>query len=374
MDGKTSTRTASVELLRFIAAVAIMLVHFTAVYGHRQTLALYAYVFVDFFLLLTGFFMMQYLQTREKASDPAPYILRKAAGVYPVFLFAFSMQFILFVYSNHVRGAYAWIKALFHFKWEVLLLHCAGFLKDPSFNVDYLLGQDWYLSAMLLGLLFVYPLALYWRRLFTAWLAPAATILIYALLIQNYGELNVGSEYLGVVSTAILRGVAGLCAGSVCYTAYARLRARTLTAAHRRALSAVEVLLWVLVALLLSPWRYSSDLDAPFYLLLFAVLVELAVRDEFGISHFLNHHGAAVWRALGELSLYTYLLHWTVMTAMNTVWPGAPMGLAMPVYFAVTLAGSAALLWVRRRRKSAAPVAAGVAVLLGVSLGVAMLG
>lgn len=44
------------------------------------------------------------------------------------------------------------LKELFHFKWEFLMLHMAGFNQAPAFNTDYLLGPAWYVSSLLLAI------------------------------------------------------------------------------------------------------------------------------------------------------------------------------------------------------------------------------
>ena len=384
-----STRTTSVELLRFIAAIGVMIFHFGAIYlnsdaynptvyvfktlfdvpfEQNRVYSPYAYVFVEFFFMLGGFFMIKYLDEHSDPLRPADYILRKIGSFYPIFIVAFCAQFIFFIIINHISGIPAFFDALFHFKWEALLLQCTGFLKDPAFNLDYLLGQDWYLSALVLALVVVYPIALYYRKFYSRIFAPWMVILLYAGLLQNYGTLNVGSEYMGFISTAIIRGVAGLCAGSLAYTVFCRLREREFKPATLRVLSVIDVLLWLTIPVLLGPALFSSDEDILFYILILGAIIVLAFLDRTPFSHFLNTHCVGLFSYLGGISLYLYLFHWTVMTAMNFFVPQLSPYLATPLFFGGTFALAALMKWFNQKRKSVLPVVAIAVCFLGIAL------
>jgi peptidoglycan/LPS O-acetylase OafA/YrhL len=361
-------RTTSIELLRFIAAIGVMLFHFGAVYlGENGVFAPYAYVFVEFFLMLAGFFMIRYLETHDDPLMPVPYLWRKIKSFYAIFIIAFGCQFILFVIANQVSGVSGYFGSLFHFKWEALLLQCSGSIQDPAFNKDYLLGQDWYLSAMMLALLFIYPIARNYRRFYRQFLAPAVAVLFYGVMIQYYGTLNVGSEYLGVVTLAIVRGMAGVCLGSLCYYALEWVKKKEFTDTQRQLLSAVEVVCWVFIVLLLGPSRFTGDGDVPFFLLIFGFVIVMGFDGRTWLSSWLNSHGNRVLTWAGALSLYIYLSHWTVMTAMNLISPGLLSTVATAVYIVVTLAVSILGMWLNSRRKSSVPVILIFAVLLGVA-------
>ena len=363
-------RITSIELLRFIAAIGVMLYHFGAVYLQQSGIySTYAYVFVELFLMLTGFFMMQYLETHEDPLPPVNYLFRKIKSFYWMFLIMFGAQFIFYIRSYEIHGAGKLIKTFYHFKWEILLLQCSGALKNPAFNKDYLLGQDWYLSAMVLALLFIYPIACYYRRFYRTVFAPAVCIIFYALMIQYYGSLNVGSEYLGFISVGIIRGMAGVCLGSLAYLAWTHLArqesasapasvsrtsaapAASLSAASSgmsasawKWLSLLEAFCWIAVLMLLGNGFYTSDVDLPVYLIIFFVLILLCCLSRTVIARFLNTHVQKLLSVLGRLSLCIYLTHWTVMTAMNAFVPGLAASLAIPVYLAATLLLSFLLL------------------------------
>ncbi|MCI1226074.1 MAG: acyltransferase family protein [Atopobiaceae bacterium] len=365
----TKQRTTSIELMRLIAAIGIMIVHFGSIYlGANHIWAPFAYVFVELFFILGGFFMMRHLETASEPMSTGAFLLHKVKGFYSVFIIAFSAQFVLFVITNQVQGLDGYLHSLLHFKWEALLLHCSGAIKDPAFNADYLLGTSWYLSAMMLAFVFVYPLAKGYRKLFKGFIAPVLVILLYAIIIQYYGTLDVGSEYLGIVTLAIMRGVAGVCLGALCWECLQALRDWEPSESVLRALSTMEVLLWLAAILLLTQLDFTTDEDALFYVLVFSGIVVLGFWDKTALAHLLNHHMVRALTMAGRLSLYLYLFHWTVMTAMNLWLPGLPTPWAWALFFAITLGLSLLCMAFDARRKTSKPVLALVAGFLGIAL------
>ncbi|MDD2413619.1 MAG: acyltransferase family protein [Eubacteriaceae bacterium] len=362
-------RTTSIELMRFIAAIGVMTIHFGSIYlGGDRLYAPFAYVFVEFFLILAGFFMMRHIDTREEPLPVFDYIGHKIKGFYAIFIVAFAAQFILFVMTNGVTGVGGYLHALFHFKWEALLLQCSGSIKDPAFNIDYLMGQDWYLSAMVLALVFIYPLARNYRKFYTSFLAPVTAILFYALIVQHYGTLDVGSEYLGVISMSIIRGMAGVSLGSLCYLGFEKMKQWQPEAGVLRGLSCLEIFCWIAALFLLSPFPYTTDEDVLIYVLLFSVVMILGFWNRTLLAGWLNSHGRRLLTWMGKLSLYLYLFHWTVMTAMNIWMPGLDAVLALPLYYGITLGVSVLGMLVDSRRKNAFPVILVVLVCLVVAL------
>ncbi|MDO4544722.1 MAG: acyltransferase [Bacillota bacterium] len=348
-------RITSVELMRFIAAIAVMIFHFFTVYINSDGLVVFAYVFVDFFFVLSGFFMMKHLTEKKEPLNPAAFLLHKVRSFYPIFITAFALQFLLFVEMNRLFSFREALGALRHFKWEALLLQTTHFIPDPQFNTDYLLGQAWYLSAMMLALVFAYPLAKYMRKWFLALICPLAILLIYSYAMEALGTMNIGNEYFGVISSAVLRGFAGTCVGSLCYAGYGYLKDHHVKG--RKVASAIEILCYLGVLVLIFLPGGISDADSLFFVLVFGLIIIFSFLDETPVSHFLNTHGTGVLSWLGSISLYLYLLHWSVMTGLNLWGKGLDPALAVALYFAITLALSIILKYINEKRKTALPIA-----------------
>ena len=356
-------RVTAIELIRFIVAVSVMIFHFFTIYIEGDGVILFAFILVEFFFILSGFFMMKHVSERENPMSMPAYVLHKAASFYPVYMIVFAVQFVIFVCMNHLKSPAEVLGRLFHFKWEALLLQNAGFNPDPQFGVDYLLGQAWYLSAMLLALVIAYPLARYLKKYYLSVVCPLVILFVYSYIIQTLGTLNIGNEYFGVIMSAVLRGLAGTCVGSLGYAAYAHFREKGFT--KKKTASVIEAACYVcFIALFFLKEKYTSAADSLFFILVFFLMVLFAFVGETPVSVFLNSHGVKLQTYLGSLSLYLYLVHWSVMSAMQLWAPKLNHAAATVLFFGVTLVLSVLLKCFNDRRKSIIWVVVIVCVLL----------
>ncbi len=367
---KQSNRNASLELMRFIAAVTVMTYHFFSICIPMGGIVEFGVVMVEFFFLLSGFFMMQYIEKCNEPMDLGHYLLKKIKGFYAPFIMVFAVQFIIFVLSTPITSSLEIVRALFHFKWEALLLQTAGFIQNPQFNIDYLLGQAWYLSAMMLAVLILYPIAKRFKKNFVSIVCPILVVVSYAYMIQTEGTINVGSEYFGFLSAAIVRGVAGTCLGCVTYEVFDYYKSDD-TRINMQLAKTIEIITYIsIVALFVMGHiesEFISDQDALVFVLVLAVFIILAMLDKTPISHYINTHGSNVICKLGTLSLYLYLVHWSVMTALLYCANGWNEILTTVLYYIICFTSAILLMLFDNRRKGIRGVLIFVVVLLGIA-------
>jgi len=339
-------KLTSIELIRFLAAVAIAMFHFGSFYLKVEKFFPLSYIFVEFFFIVSGFFMMKHICEKENCMEPIPYVFRKIGGFFPVYAITFFVQFIIFAVSNNLDSVGKVLGQLFHFKWEFLLLHGAGFIQDPTFGVDYLQGQTWYLSAMVIALLLTYPLAKYFRKIFVYVICPLSCIIIYSYIVQTQGTLNVGNEYFGIILAAIPRGFAGTCAGCLTYEAYTLLREKSL---NKVIATIIEIGMYAAVVFLFVFGRKFAGEDSLFYVLVFSIIVVLAVLNNTPLSRFFNEKLTKPLSFLGKYSLYLYLSHWNVLMALRLVAPDMDTIPAFCIYAVVVIVYSLLLNWIDKK-------------------------
>ena len=133
---------------------------------------------------------------------------------------------------------------------------------------------------------------------------------IYAYIIQNYGTMDVGNQFVAGVMVGNLRAFAGLCAGAFAHHLngyYIKLPDLKRGKAFIRVM---DVASWIMAVLLfVFPKDVIPDPDMLFWMIPFAVILLHGVNDFGPVSRWLNSHGCAVWAWLGRLSPYVYLLH-----------------------------------------------------------------
>lgn len=230
------------------------------------------------------------------------------------------------------------------------MIHMAGFNQAPAFNTDYLLGPAWFISSLLLALIPFYFLIRRCRKTFSGVIAPICMVVIYAYIIQNYGTLDVGNQFVFGTMLGNYRAFAGLSAGA--FAAY--LSAFYNKLPNRKGGKAfawmMDIFSWIVaVSLFVIPKDVIPDSDMVFWLIPFSFIL-LNGHNNFGpISRWLNSHGCAFWAKLGKLSMYVYLLHFQVIMICKHL-IGIDHSIAGSLLIlTVTLAFAAAVMTIRER-------------------------
>ena len=81
-------RNGFVELYRFLAAAGIALYHFEYVYMGSGNFLAHFYIFVEFFFVLSGFFMAQNSHSASEEQTAWNYVWRQVKKLYPLYLVA----------------------------------------------------------------------------------------------------------------------------------------------------------------------------------------------------------------------------------------------------------------------------------------------
>lgn len=345
----------SVNIYRIFAAVTVVIIHICerlpgTVPGLSEKMCFY----VDFFFLLSGFLMMRHINNASVSENSFEYMLHRAKPLFAPVCITNSACFLVFCINNQIKSIGGVLERLWHFRWEFLMLQCAGMIKDPQFNTDYLNGPAWYISALLIVSFFAYYLAVHHRRLFTRFLCPLASLLIYTFISQRYGNLNVGNDFSGPVQHSLMRGAAGICLGCTCYEIYKLLNesGRNLP----KLMTYLDIAGWLGIPFSVIIALFSEDANTVFLLLPAAAALICGFTDKTPLSRFLNRLAPGVLSLLGEMSLYVYLCHFGIINlafgALGALTPAAKTAISV----AGTACLSPALYLINKKRKTLVPV------------------
>ena len=169
----------------------------------------------EFFFILSGFLLNRSLRREESlseksmdlAGDTFSFMKRKILPIYPFFLLAFSSMFILEAVVEH-KSLYLFLRDLLFAIPELLLIRMAGW--SPKFK-GYI-GPGWFLSALFLALLIIYPIARNRRKIFCSIIAPITAVVLIGFIMQTDGTLQViGDTYSFFASAGLKRAIAEVC-------------------------------------------------------------------------------------------------------------------------------------------------------------------
>lgn len=309
---------------------------------------------VEFFLLTSGFLFAKSMNKRG-ANDEFSwkntwvFMKGKLMSFYPAYLICLVLTFIAVnatYYICHVAPFVENASTTENVKNLGInfgrMLYEATLLRNFGMDFDRLLDQAWYLSAMLLVMLILYPIYAKNKRRFEYVIAPIiAAVLLGFLFFHSQSLLNPSKRYELFYKYAFtykgnVRAMAEICLGVVCYRVCEWVKRFDFTKFGRVLLAIVELFGYVFSILYMHTlalanynhfWHklsqafaakgadvevvslgYSKQFNAGQFILLFllAVSVTITFSEKSIISPLFNHK---IFTLMGQYSLYPYLLY-----------------------------------------------------------------
>ena len=265
-DSHHQNRNAVIDLLRFIFAVMIVLYHSKSFAGHSLRVITGGYIAVDFFFLLSGYYLayaassapMPYDEKNKInniGKDTFLYIYKRMKRLYPEFIIASLIALIARSLVLHWNLKVAAVK----------VAKAAGewtFLQMAGFETGSLVGATWFLSAMILASALLYPLARRFQNGFYYYGAPMIFIFLFGLTyrtiphFQNHTVLILDIVYVGLV-----RAIMELSGGCFIYILAEEMKKIHWKPVMRYIFTILEVLAFGFVIIYYSRGRHFNKID-----------------------------------------------------------------------------------------------------------------
>lgn len=301
-----------IEYLRFIFSILIVFFHANAFW--KGTAFKGGYLGVEFFFILTGYLFAKNIDKYSKCdfdtlgSETIKYLKSKIKGFFLPFITSF-------VFASFITHLYIYkfsISNLLQSIFQLLLVYYAGF---RTFGV---VGGTWYLSAMLLALFILYPLARSNKNIFFCIVAPLLTIFIFGILSHYEGHLGAPNHWIGIFYKGFLAAIACISLGCINYYVSKNL---AINNKYKILLTIVEYTGYIVTIL----YAYRSgykNLDFVFVFILSISLVLTFKNNSIIDKIFDNRKVIKSGLFLGKFSLYIYLNHHLLVYILRKVnWP-----------------------------------------------------
>lgn len=255
---------------------------------------------VEFFFLVSGFLLAADARSLsgETVKLTQRYIKKKLLYILPYHLPAFFITLAALLIIERPAGKEALFERV------VNSLPNLFFIEKSGIRNQAVISAEWYIGAMLLMMLIIYPLVLQYRERFTRLAAPIITIILIGYMIHSNNKLGGMERFLigDMIPKAYIRAFAEMTGGVFCYEAAQKLKTVRFSKPDRIALSFAELVCYVLpIGYAVSGWNVHYEAYA-FYSLCIAVTLSFSGLSLW--SQFFNH---PVVYGLGKLSFPLYL-------------------------------------------------------------------
>lgn len=261
-------KNGKIELLRFVFAVIVVIFHINTDIWHLE-LQTYGWfplfpqgaLGVEFFFLVSGYLMAKSVKKQNSiqapdintlGSDTMQFLWRKLKPILPFHLLFCGMRLLLnIIYAPNVSS----------FLYFVQRIPSLLFLSFIGISPNAFLGVEWYIGAMLLSMLLLYPLCRYRYNLYVFVIAPLAGILLTSYMMHEFGRIAGTTDWATFTLKCNLRALAELSLGAVCYEASSALERISFSKLSRFLLSLLELLsysvVFVITCMLDQPESYQ---------------------------------------------------------------------------------------------------------------------
>ncbi len=258
------------------------------------------YIAVEFFFLVSGFLMAKTAFAKKDSEnynqlgqETFYFILKKIKNFFPYILFAGIIGIIVQnIYMD--MNIYKNVTSI----WDFLFVNMSGL------RTNNVIGQTWYISAMLISMIFLYPMIRKHKYNFIYIVAPLIVILGFGFLNHQYVNLRGPDKWIGIAYKGLVRGFIELTFGAILFVICERIKKIEFNLLGKSILTFIEFLGFFSI-FLISQFSVKSYYDYVEVLIL-AISITLAFSEKT-LEFNLMSNKFSLW--LEKISLPIFLLH-----------------------------------------------------------------
>lgn len=301
---QTTKRNGAIDLWKFVFSVVIVTFHTFLFFGDFTPSPFRGgNIAVEFFFLVSGFLMAQSASKIKESNlsvgkHTGIFLSRKIKGLFPELLIAWIIGFIVEHLKSSDLSVARLVKDFLTGMWELFFLNMSGLIDFRANTVT------WYISAMLLSMLILFPLLIKYKDTFIYVIAPCISIFLMGYLCKEFSSLASPGKWTGFMLRGMIRAFAEIALGCILWAVCQKIKQYSYTTFMRSIISIVELsgyaftLLWM--------WDHkTSRMD-------FALLVVFSISITLTFSHtgiIADIFDNKFCYTLGKLSFPLYIGH-----------------------------------------------------------------
>ena len=216
-----SSRNGEIEFFRFLFCLIVFVFHVNLDNTSKTVFCQNGQLGVEFFFIISGYFLSReimessYSQKESAGFNSFQYVKRRYISIFPFHLVAFAAGLIIRLFNDYsIAKIGDFLDYLFLSIPQFFLFHADGLLRkdDPK-----IVSVEWFLSALLIALFFLYPLLFRFRESFLFMGAPLLSLFCFGTLYMVNENLLTHFKWMGFASSDVIRAIGNLSLGVFSY-------------------------------------------------------------------------------------------------------------------------------------------------------------
>ncbi len=298
------SRNVIIDILRIVFALVVVMHH---LFPNQYC----GYLAVDFFFIVSGFFLMKSFKKYDESERPnnLRFCVHKLLSFLPYLIIAEAMATIVVMGISLADNGD--LGKAFDAGWKqfenIFLLSMLGLYKGDA---------TWYLSAMMIATAILYPCLCWFGENFSKKAAPVIGLALLLAILLGTGRTNYVDELLlGIVCKGLILGISNMCLGIFSYEVVEHFKRYDVDRPMKAICTATEVVCYAAVLLCIfavnprgQSWRAAFEL---IIILLIAIGVTATMSGLSYSADLLTRNESVISRTdlLAVSSLLIYLNH-----------------------------------------------------------------
>ena len=332
---KASRKNGMIELLRFVFCVTVVLLHSGPLFTGDFKPMRYGSYAVEFFFAVSGYLMMAHIEKavgkpdKSLGADTIEFLWHKFKGLIPylisVFAYGLIIHYIFLRDSLSASESYNYFVTSFG---ELFLLRMSGL------KVQVLNGNLWYISAMLIVMFALYPIAKRLGDRFTHIIAPFTAVILIGFVNRCDAVLEKPGQWTTLGHIGTVRAAAALCLGCAAYAAAKAISKRKFKTWFRVVMTVFE---WLGYGFVIANMQLAGKKSVQ--LMMVYLTVALVAISFSGITYSCRFLNSKFIYTLGKFSLPWYIYHYVMRYTLQYL----KLDLTTGVQFAIYITGGLTL-------------------------------
>lgn len=258
---------------------------------------------VEFFFIVSGYLMtknamkIKINNNSELGKFTFNYIWKKVKHFFPYMIISYIIAIIINV-SIFKYPKYVIVNTI----WDILFLRMSGI--NYNFNM---LGVAWYISAMLICMIILYPLIIKHKENFIFIIAPINVIFIGGFIAHTYGNIADPSIWSGLMYKSLLRAFFELSLGSIAYSLSQKIHSLSFTDLGKFTITFVELFGYLSIFFLVNLLDAHNKYDFIMIFILF-ISISISFSEKSLFQQFCNN------------KCFYYLESFSLSLYLNQIW------------------------------------------------------